>query len=396
MRWKPWMRRALAAAAACLLLPLGLGSSPGAAAASPPTAASCGSGDHGLLQDLQKKHSEAGREPLHFTDIQFLSRSTGRAAGTGFILGTSDAECHWQTVYEGPWQFGQIDFTDNVHGWALASLPSNPAPVLLRTADGGSHWKGVYTGKLHFERIQFLSAKTGFGYTATGAYRTDNGCNGWMKVPTPANTRYSVFNDTKTGYALTVEPGQGYRIYQTRDGGRSWAAKLKVKAASTAGGQIYSKDNQVWAILYGDSGMSQVSYSLYGSTDQGSHWKRVIAQDTAGGGPAPGSGKATVSSGPAQPGGHPGNMQLYGKETAILAGGSPAGGMVSIGVTYDGGNTWKNIKPSVNGFDARISFVNAKTGWMAVTSATKASIYSTQDGGATWSRKFAFREALQP
>lgn len=392
MRSKPWMKRVLAASAACLLMfPMGWG-----AAAAPPTTAPCGSGEHGLLQDLQKEHSGAGREPLHFTDIQFLGQSTGRAAGTGFIIGTSDAGCHWQKIYQGQWRFEQIDFTDNVHGWALASLPSGQTRVLLASKDGGTQWNSVYTGKLHFERIQFLDAKKGYGYTATGAYRTDNGGNGWVKVRTPANTRYAVFNDDNIGYALTVMPGGGYRILQTRDGGRGWAAKLKVNTPSTAGGQIYSLNNQVWAVLYGDSGMSQVSYSLYGSTDQGSHWKRVIAQDTAGGGPAPGSGKAVVPSGPAQPGGHPGNMQLYGKETAILAGGSPAGGMVSVGVTYDGGGTWKNIKPSVNGFDGRISFVNAKAGWLAVTSATKASIYSTRDGGATWSRKFAFQEALQP
>ncbi|GIO35081.1 MULTISPECIES: WD40/YVTN/BNR-like repeat-containing protein [Paenibacillus] len=397
MRLHKWIKPVSAAAAAFLLvLPMGWGPSPKAAAAAQQTPAPCGSGDHGLLQDLQLQDTGAGREPLRFTDIQFLSQSTGRAAGTGFIIGTSDAGCHWQEIYKGSWQFEQIDFTDNVRGWALAVLPAKQTPVLLASADGGAHWKGVYTGNLHFERIQLMGAKSGYGYTAAGAYRTNDGGNSWAKVPTPANTRYAIFNDAKTGYALTLAPGGGYRVWQTRNGGHSWGEKLKVGASSTAGGQLYSRDNQVWAVLYGDSGMSQVSYALYGSTDQGAHWKRVIAQNTAGGGPAPGTGKAVVSSGPAQPGGHPGNMQLYGKETAILAGGSPAGGMVSVGVTYNGGKTWKNLKPSINGYDARISFANGKDGWLAVTSATKSSIYSTHDGGATWNRKFAFQEALQP
>ncbi|MWV47633.1 hypothetical protein GRF59_29075 [Paenibacillus sp. HJL G12] len=392
-----WMKRYTAAAAAVLLaLPISWAAPAREASAASQAPAPCGSGDHGLLQSLQKQHTGQGQDPLHFSDIQFLTDSTGRAAGTGFMIGTSDAGCHWQEIYKGQWQFTQMDFINNVNGWALATMPSQQTTYLIKTTDGGSHWKGVYTGKNHFERIQMIDSQTGYGYTGIAAYRTDNGGNSWVKVPTPANTRYATFNNTKTGYVLTIVPGSGYRVMQTRDGGHSWATKLTVKTPSTSGGEIYGKDNQVWAVLYGDSGMSQVSYSLYGSTDQGSHWKRVIAQDTAGGGPAPGSWTPVAKEGPAQPGGHPGNMQLVGKETAFLAGGSPAGGMVSVGVTYNGGKTWKNMKPTVNGYDARISFVDGKIGWLVVTSSTKSSIYSTQDGGATWSRKFAFKEALQP
>lgn len=364
-----------------------------AAAAAP---APCGSGDHGLLQSLQKQHSGADPNPLHFTDIQFLSGSTGRAAGTGFLIGTSDAGCHWQEIYQGQWQFEQMDFSDNVNGWAIATMPSQQTPYLIKTTDGGSHWKSVYTGNMRFERMQMQDKNTGYGYTGNAAYRTDNGGNSWVKVPTPANTRYTTFNNTKTGYVLTVVPGGGYKVMKTADGGHSWSTKLTVKTSFTVGGELYSKDNQIWAVLYGEAGMSQVSYSLYGSTDQGSHWKRVIGQDTAGGGPSPGGWTPVVKDGPAQPGGHPGNMQLIGKETAFLAGGSPAGEVVSVGVTYNGGKTWKNVKPTVSGYDGRISFVDGKTGWLVVTSATKSSIYATKDGGGTWSRKFAFPEALQP
>ncbi|MGG4049733.1 WD40/YVTN/BNR-like repeat-containing protein [Paenibacillus favisporus] len=388
----------LAAAALMLMLPAGWGLSPTQTSAAAAVPAPCGSGDHGLLQQEQKQHMGEGADPLHFTDIQFLNGSTGRAAGTGFMIGTSDAGCHWQEIYTGKWNFAQIKFTDNVNGWAIATLPSHQTTHLLKSVDGGSHWKQVYTANLPFNRLEALGKNTVYGYTQNGAYRTENGGNSWVKIPTPANTRYATFRDKNNGYVLVIVPGSGYKVLGTADGGHSWSTKLNVKFDSPypAGGQIYSKDNQVWALFYGGSGMSQVSYSLYGSTDQGVHWKRVIAQSTAGGGPAPGSGAAVVNQGPAQPGGQPGNMQLIGKETAFLSGGSPAGGMVSVGVTYNGGKTWKNVKPSINGYDSRISFTDGKTGWLVVTSATKSSIYATHDGGASWNRKFAFKEALNP
>lgn len=388
----------LTVAAVMLLLPFGWTSPIREVSAAAQTPSPCGSGDHGLLQNMQKQHTGAGRNPLRFTDIQFLNGATGRAAGTGFIIGTSDAGCHWQEIYTGQWEFTQMRFSDNVNGWGIATLPTQQTKHLIKTTDGGSHWKEAYTAKIRFEHMEVINKQTVFGYTNNAVYLTENGGNSWVKIPTPPNTRNGSFQSVKNGYVLTVVPGGGYKVMGTTDSGHSWATKLNVNTSeqTTVGGEIYSKDNQVWALMYGDSGMSQVSYSLYGSTDKGSHWKRVIAQSTAGGGPAPGSGPAIVKEGPAQPGGHPGNMQLIGRETAFLSGGSPAGEIVSVGVTYNGGKTWRNVKPSINGYDSRISFTDGKTGWLVVTSSTKSSIYVTHDGGASWNRKFAFKEAQIP
>lgn len=59
-------------------------------AAAAPAPATCGTGDHGLLQALQNKHSGDISTPLSFSDVQFLKGNTGRAAGNGFMIGTSD------------------------------------------------------------------------------------------------------------------------------------------------------------------------------------------------------------------------------------------------------------------------------------------------------------------
>ncbi|OAB43595.1 hypothetical protein [Paenibacillus glacialis] len=371
-----------------LLLPLG-GIGSGSLATATSTTV-CGEGDHGLLQQLQKQHQVEGQSALYFTDIQFLNDRIGRASGNGFIIGTSDAGCHWQEIYTGQWQIAQIDFSNNKNGWALATLPSQQKKHLIQTSDGGSHWKNANTS-ITFDRIDLLNDKEGFGYTATSAYKTVDGGENFTPIPTPVNNRYAFFSDMKTGWSIVVIPSGGYKVMKTVDGGKHWSLKLKVAADSHNGGEIYSNGNQVWAVLYGESGMSQVSYSLYGSTDGGSHWNRVIAQDTAGGGPAPGSGKAIVSKGPASPGGHPGNMQLIGKSTAFLAGGSPAGEVVSVGSSYNGEKSWTNITPSIEGYDARISFTDNKKGWLAVVnSSTKSVVYMTKDGGVSWNVKFSF------
>lgn len=389
MFFKKLNRSFLIVLSIAVMLPLG-GFSLGtieAAEATPVNA--CSNGDHGLLQTLQKQHQATGQEALHFTDIQFLNDRIGRAAGNGFMIGTSDAGCQWQEIYTGQWQMAQIDFPNNKNGWALATVPSGQTKYLIQTSDGGSHWKRVNTS-ITFERIDLVNAKEGFGYTATSAYKTIDGGQSFTKIPTPPNNRFASFDDDKTGWSIVVIPNGGYKVMKTVDGGKHWLLKLKVAAESNHGGQIYSNGNQVWALLDGDTGMSQISYSLYGSTDGGAHWNRVIAQDTAGSGLAPGIGKSIVQKGPASPGGHPGNMQLIGKNTAFLAGGSPAGEVVSVGRSYNGNKTWTNITPSIKGYDARISFTDSKKGWLAVVnSSTEAAIYMTKDGGVSWNVKFS-------
>ncbi|MNU45429.1 hypothetical protein D3C71_342690 [compost metagenome] len=383
---------------AALALSIGIGSNTTviqrteAAAASAP----CASGDHGLLQNLQKKHAAADQDPLHVTDVAFLSDTTGRAAGNGFLIGTSNGGCNWQEIYTGQWQFDQIVFPNNVDGWALAQI-SPEAPVkLIATKDGGSHWSILSTSGQQFKKIDVLGTDTIVGYTSNGAYKSLNGGTTWAKIKTPANTRAAVFTDqaARMGWSLTVHPGTGYKLHKTTSGGASWSTVLTIPFGTAFGGELYSKGSQVWALVYGESGMSQVSYSLYASHDSGSHWNRVIAQSTAGGGPAPGNGPALAYKGPANPGGHPGNMQLIGRSTAYLAGGSPAGGKVGVGRSFDGGRSWSNIPAVLSGFDARISFPSERTGWLAVTSPTQTAVYVTHDGGGSWNKKFSLPDAV--
>lgn len=393
MNWTRTIKRM-----AFIMLSAGLLSFPGLAMPGAPAyaagaaAPACGSGDHGLLQELQAKHSGANTVPLSFTDIQFLSADTGRAAGNGFLIGTSDGGCHFQEIYEGQWNFRQIDFPNNVQGWALATVKDGSEIYLITTTDGGSSWKRLSTGGAVLERIHFTDSKHGFGYSLASAYYTKDGGVSWSKIAMPANTRGAEFTSRNNGWAVVVVPGTGYQVMKTTDGGVSWKTSLKASLVYPVGGRVYSQGSQVYALLYGDTGMSQTSYSLYASSTGGTKWERVIAMDTAGGGPAPGSGSAQHKVGPAA--GKPGNMQLIGNSAAFLLGYSPAGEEVAVGRSYNGGKKWTNLPP-VPGYAGVISFPDVKRGWMAVSGLKQSALLTTADGGATWKQKFAFKETQQ-
>ncbi|MHA6534538.1 WD40/YVTN/BNR-like repeat-containing protein [Paenibacillus sp. BAC0078] len=355
-------------------------------------APACGTGDHGLLRQLQAQHSTTESAPLGFTDIQFLNADIGRAAGNGFMIGTSDGGCHFQEIYQGPWNFKQIDFPDNVKGWALASAQDTGAAYLIATTDGGSTWKRLPGTTPAFERIDFKDSKQGFGYSGPSTYYTKDGGLSWSQISTPKNTRGAEFTSRSSGWAVVVAPGAGYRVMKTTDGGATWQLSLKSSFAEPESGRIYASGDQVYALLYGGTGMSQTSYSLYASSNKGRSWSRVIAQDTAGGGPAPGSGPAQLKSGPAS--GKPGNMVLVGSKAAFLAGFSPAAEKVAVGRSYNAGKQWTNL-PSIPGYDNIISFTSVKEGWMAVRGQNTSSLYATEDGGSTWKLKFAFKGTEQ-
>ncbi|WP_405116477.1 hypothetical protein MHH28_15715 [Paenibacillus sp. FSL K6-1217] len=362
------------------------------AAPAPTPPQGCSTGDHGLLKGLQKAHQGAEAQPLVFSDVEFLSSDTGRAAGNGFLIGTSDGGCHFQKIYEGQWNFRQMDFPDNVHGWALAAVKDGQANYLIRTADGGSTWTRLSNKAVTFESVEFLDSSKGFGYNRNSTYYTNDGGESWSLIKTPANTRGAYFTSRNSGWAAVVVPGSGYQIMRTADGGANWKRMLNVPYADPSYGQLYANASQVYAVLYGGSGMSQTSYSVYGSSNAGVSWTRVIAQETAGGGPAPGSGAATVKKGPAS--GTPGNMVLIGKTTAFLAGYQPAAEEVGVGLTKNNGRTWSNQK-AVPGFGGVISFTDHNRGWLAVRGMNSSTLYVTKDAGATWTARFSFENTGQ-
>lgn len=304
------------------------------------------------------------------------------------MLGTSDSGCHWQRIYSGKLTFTQMDFVTNSLGYVLARMAPEGPDQLLRTANGGASYKAVPNGGYRFARIDFRTAMEGFAYSFndSSAYYTANGGAKWTKLPTPSNTRGLRFFSPQEGWAVVLVPG-GYQVRRTTDGGRTWTTRLTAASAAGVGGAVYGASNRdLWVLLYGGSGMSQTSYSLFHTTDGGASWKQIVSKPTAGGGPAPGPVfKAGKLPGPA---GRPADMATPDSRSAYLLTGSGAMDDLSLGRTLNGGKSWLNTT-AVPGFEGKLSFPAAKSGWLAVTSLGGSAVYATRDGGATWSRAFA-------
>ncbi len=363
----------------------GIGSVSAVQTAAAEPAAGCRTDNHGLSLKTLADTGDA-----HFQSIQFLSPSIGRAAGNGFMIGTSDGGCHWQSIQSsGKYSFNQIQFLTNKVGYALAQTAADKPNLLLRTADGGTSFKTVSTGSYAFNRIQFFSQQNGFGFTFAFTFKTTNGGRTWTKVATPPNTRYAHFITPAKGWIITLHSGGGYDVKRTVNGGRTWTNTLFVHSSQSVGGMIYGTDSSdVWVVLLGGSGMSQTSYSMFHTSDAGAHWKQIISNSTAGGGPAPGP-KVEGLIGPF---GTPQDMQVIGRKAVYLAASSGAVDKVAIGRSLDDGKTWKNVT-GVPGFGAKLSFPSALSGWIATTSSLSSGVYSTTDGGITWSKKFSLPES---
>lgn len=352
-----------------------------ASATSTSAPAGCRTDDHGLkLVSMQDTGS------AHLQSIQFLSANIGRAAGNGFMIGTSDGGCHWQAIYNtGKLSFSQMQFLTNSVGYVLARTSPEKQNTLLKTTNGGSSYTWVPTGQYGFDRIQFLSENVGYGFTRQFTFKTTNGGKSWTKVTTPPNTRYVQFMSQDKAWAIIVKATGGYEVMKTVDGGKTWALSLTVKSEANYGGAIYGSDSSdVWVILYGGSGMSQTSYSAFHTTDAGAHWKQVISNSTAGGGPAPGPDiPAGKLPGPA---GRPTDMAVIGHSAAYLTASSGALDQVQFGRSLDGGKTWSNLPSGVPGFEGKLSFVSATTGYMAVTGAADSGVYRTTNNGTKWTK----------
>ncbi|GGD93247.1 hypothetical protein [Paenibacillus nasutitermitis] len=350
-------------------------------AAQAPAAGGCRADNHDLA--LKTVPDTSGQ--AQFQSIQFLSAKIGRAAGNGFMIGTSDGGCSWQAINnEGKFDFQDMQFQTNTTGYIMAKNKAGGANLLYKTTDGGTTLTQIHTGAYAFNRVQFLSEDIGYGFTTSMTFRTTNGGQTWDKVTTPPNTRYVHFTNQQDAWAVVLVPGTGYEIKRTVNGGKTWANTLKVKSSAIVGGQIYGTgESNVWVVLYGDTGMSQTSYSLFHTGDAGAHWKQLVSNSTAGGGPAPGP----QTSGLKGPTGAPENMQIIGREAAYLAASSGAYEKVSIGRSLDDGQTFKTIT-GIPGYSGKLSFTSAKNGFAAING-TAAAIYGTTDSGANWTKKFS-------
>jgi photosystem II stability/assembly factor-like uncharacterized protein len=319
------------------------------------------------------------------TALRLADPKTGWVGGKGWIAKSSNGGKQWTMQYAGSGTIHQIFALNDQLAWASTKEDSS----LLTTRDGGGNWSRV--GKVPNDGfIHFVTKAEGYSSNA----QTLDGGKSWttLAVPKPI-IGDPYFHDKANGWAVTQFENT-VKVERTIDGGQTWRGVMSRNTVAPITGALIrsaGKDD-AWVEWIGDSGMNQTSYSVFHTADGGKSWQTVIANSTAGGGPAPGFAM-DYTKGPVNQGTTPGPLYVVDPKVAFMGGqcltcDSPN----SVGWTTDGGKTWMNGQQMFDGLETELlAMADSKQGWLIVTDLVKPSVmYTTEDGGKHWKKGFTF------
>lgn len=317
------------------------------------------------------------------TAVRVANAQSGWVGGAGWIARTDDGGKHWQSQYVGGGTFRQLFALNDQEAWAVTDKGN-----LLATSDGGKHWAAA--GKVPNEAfLHFVSNSEAFSANMT----TADGGKSWSTLSVPKQiVGDAYFHDKTFGWAVIQTGGMGI-VQRTTDGGTSWQTVMGRKLAAPLTGAVIRSagTDDAWVEWIGDSGMTQTSYSLFHTSDGGKSWNTVLANSTAGGGPAPGF-PSDYNGGPKNQGSKPGPLYIVDRKVAFMGGDCPACDLPNtLGSTTDGGKTWVNGKSALSGNGgALLAMVDAAHGWWICTDNAEPSVLYTTSDGVHWNKTFTF------
>lgn len=326
------------------------------------------------------------------TAVRLIDPPSGWVGGKGWIARTDNGGKDWKLQYQGEQTVQQLFALNGRAAWAVFGEDdehSNERRLLQHTTDGGEHWSPVgkvpNSGFLHFVSMQ--EAFVG------NAHSTDGGKT-WSKLSVPEHSvGDAYFHDKKNGWAV-VKDDDTVQVQRTVDGGKTWKTVMSRKVVSRLNGALIRSAgaDDAWVELIGESGMTQTSYALFHTNDGGDNWQTVIANSTAGAGPAPGF-PIGYNDGPENSGSSPGPLYVVSPKIAFMGGYCMAcDNPNTVGWTTDGGENWNNGKEQFSGYGGMLLAISgADNGWLICTDTTEPSVmYTTSDGGKHWKKVHTF------
>ncbi len=177
----------------------------------------------------------------HFTDIDFISTSTGWATSYGYIYKTIDGGINWTTCDPGYAYSSEIVFVNDNIGFVICQIGT-----ILKSTDGGSSWVATSIGAADMGALFFTDNITGYVTTINGhVWKTTNAGSTWEHVSEVDNkSLYDIFFiDSNIGYMA----GDGWKIYKSSDGGLTWNIQNSGVSSKLVG--IFFTDNtHGWAV----------------------------------------------------------------------------------------------------------------------------------------------------
>ncbi|MCP1358868.1 hypothetical protein [Aneurinibacillus migulanus] len=324
------------------------------------------------------------------TAVRSADSQSGWIGGEGWIAKTENGGESWNVQYRGTGTINQLFALNGKDVWATLGQGSK----LLGSTNGGRNW--TVAGKVPNDGfLHFVSKEEGFSANE----RTTDGGKTWTPLPIP---KYTVgdayFHDREHGWAVTQGKDE-IEVKRTIDGGKTWRIVMSRKTVEPLSNALIRSagTDDAWIECIGGSGMTQTSYSLFHTSNGGQNWQTVLANSTAGGGPAPGF-PMDYTAGPKNAGSQPGPLYVVNRKVTFMGGRCMACDKPNtIGWTKDGGKTWVNGNQSFDGYgEELVAFADADHGWLICTDNTKPSeMYTTSDGGKHWRKTYTFERPKQ-
>jgi photosystem II stability/assembly factor-like uncharacterized protein len=247
-------------------------------------------------------------------------------------------------------QLTSIHFLDESQGWGVTSRN------ILRTNDGGATWLDVTP-----------SGAPDFGFGSISYFL--DASHGWVAIPNPLDP---------------MEPGQ---LYRTSDGGAAWEESSFPAGMGGRFSFVDPSNGFYMEDLGAGAGSNWVA--IHATADGGASWEPVFSHEPGapeGDGDLPGSGQKS-------------GMTFRDVNQGWVTGNIPMENYIYLYETTDGGHTW-NLQPVEVTSDLGTVFADTyppvffgEAGIMPVTlvgNVINLAIYTSADGGSTWTASPAF------
>lgn len=306
-----------------------------------------------------KKQLKYLAENLYLCSLHFKNQKEGIVCGfrvvynypiggtstVGVVFKTTDGGDTWQTIFnDGYASFLDMAFYNDSTGY-MATVKGK----ILKTSNSGISWDSISSAGYNILKLSFLDSLNGLAINSSEILRTTNGGKNWEKVFTTPAYAYDVkyFSDS-----LALVCTYNTTIYFSTDKGKTWQQKLHLDSHQTqAFYTMFILDPQTFFIAG--------EYGVFAKTTNGGvSWTDNLSSymDSFSG------------------------VSFINEKQGIAAGGK------KIAITKNGGKNWviKNIP-----------FSNFITGCVMTDSlhmflsAEQGRIYSSFNGGETWSEYVA-------
>ncbi len=285
-----------------------------------------------------------------------------------FLLSTQDGGKTWQTtpfaipILTDPVTITQITYVDTQHGW-LSFKRANFQPgdydiLLMSTNDGGKTWQTL------FDTTQNPSV-----------------------LPLPyGNSSHFLFTTPQNGWVTGIQLNGDAYLYATHDGGKTWK-QPNIAPLKGSGSIDFSQD-------YGPYWQNSKTATLYVKydTSSGNGMPHITTYQTYNGG----ASWILESSSPSSSFQELFSLNFLNAQQGWSFGFDGQGQFI-VHHTNNGGRSWELISPTgllkpdtQNQVIGNLSFLNARTGWVAIKDIQNNwNLFQSDDGGHTWN-------AIQP